>query len=74
MKLTDIFEDDLAARRQQRNQQKVGVAHGEMKEVLTDISDTVSASIDRLVQVGIDEEHAEGVVYKHLSDLVAQNK
>ena len=41
-----------------------------MKEVLSDINDTVSAGIDKLVSVGMTEENAEGVVYKHLSDLV----
>ena len=70
MKITTILEDDLAARREQRSQQKVGVAHAEMKEVLADINDTVSAGIDKLVSVGMTEENAEGVVYKHLSDLV----
>jgi hypothetical protein len=70
MKITDVFEDDLAARREQKQQEKVGIAHKEMQEVLQDIDDTVSAGIDKLISVGMTEDNAEGVVYKRLSDLV----
>ena len=41
-----------------------------MKAVLSALPATVSAGIDKLVSVGMTEENAEGVVYKHLSDLV----
>ena len=65
-----ITEDDLAARRAKKEEEKVGPARDEIKEVTADIDHLISSSIDRLVDKGMDEDVASDVVFKYLSDLV----
>jgi hypothetical protein len=70
MKVQAIIEDELAARRAKKAEEQVGPALQEIKEVITDIDHLVSSSIDRLIEKGLDEDRAKGVVFQHLSDLV----
>ncbi len=68
--MNNILEDELAAQRAQKEQEEVGPALQEIKAVTADIGHLVASSIDRLVEKGISDERARGVVFQHLSDLV----
>ena len=74
MKLTQLQEDDLRKRRQQKQAAKdsksVGDAVSAIEDMKSDFNVVINSTIDNLVNAGMSEDKATLVVMTHLSDLV----